>query len=90
MARAGFQFAAWASDTEAPERAQAAAMAASYAAESGVKVTGDDIQIHGGVGLHLGQRRPLPLQAGQAERGPLGRRRPPCATAWPRCFVESA
>ena len=28
MARAGFQFAAWASDTEAPERAQAAAMAA--------------------------------------------------------------
>ena len=35
MARAGLQFAAWASDTEAPERAQAAAMAASYAAEAG-------------------------------------------------------
>ena len=51
MARAGFQFAAWASDTEAPERGQAAAMAASYAAEAGVRVTGDDIQLHGGVGF---------------------------------------
>ena len=51
MARAGFQFAAWASDTEAPERAQAAAMAAGYAAEAGVRVTGDDIQLHGGVGF---------------------------------------
>lgn len=51
MARAGFQFAAWASDTEAPEREQAAAMAASYAAESGTKVTGEDIQMHGGVGF---------------------------------------
>ncbi|HWD55348.1 MAG TPA: acyl-CoA dehydrogenase family protein [Acidimicrobiales bacterium] len=51
MARAGFQFAAWASDTEAPERAQSAAMASSYAAEAGVRVTGDDIQLHGGVGF---------------------------------------
>ncbi len=51
MAHAGVQFAAWASDTEAPERAQAAAMAASYAAEAGVRVTGDDIQLHGGVGF---------------------------------------
>jgi alkylation response protein AidB-like acyl-CoA dehydrogenase len=51
MARAGFQFAAWASDTESPERAQAAAMAAGYAAEAGVRVTGDDIQLHGGVGF---------------------------------------
>jgi alkylation response protein AidB-like acyl-CoA dehydrogenase len=51
MARAGFQFAAWASDTEAPERAQATAMAAGYAADAGVRVTGDDIQLHGGVGF---------------------------------------
>ena len=51
MARAGFQFAAWASDTEAPEREQAAAMAAGYAAEAGVKVTGEDVQMHGGVGF---------------------------------------
>ena len=51
MARAGFQFAAWASDTESPEREQAAAMASAYAAEAGVRVTGDDIQLHGGVGF---------------------------------------
>jgi alkylation response protein AidB-like acyl-CoA dehydrogenase len=51
MARAGFQFAAWASDTETPDREQAAAMAASYAAEAGVRVTGEDIQMHGGVGF---------------------------------------
>jgi alkylation response protein AidB-like acyl-CoA dehydrogenase len=51
MARAGFQFAAWASDTEAPEREHSAAMAASYAAEAGVRVTGEDIQMHGGVGF---------------------------------------
>ncbi len=51
MSRAGMQFAAWASDTEAPERAQAAAMAAGYAADAGVRVTGDDIQLHGGVGF---------------------------------------
>jgi alkylation response protein AidB-like acyl-CoA dehydrogenase len=51
MARAGFQFAAWASDTEAPERAQAAAMASSYAADAGIRVTGEDIQMHGGVGF---------------------------------------
>ena len=51
MARAGVQFAAWAADTGAPEREQAAAMASSYAAEAGVRVTGDDIQLHGGVGF---------------------------------------
>jgi len=51
MARAGFQLAAWASDTDAPEREQAAAMASSYAADAGVRVTGDDIQLHGGVGF---------------------------------------
>jgi alkylation response protein AidB-like acyl-CoA dehydrogenase len=51
MARAGFQFAAWASDTEAPEREQAAAMAAAYAAGAGSRVTGEDIQMHGGVGF---------------------------------------
>jgi alkylation response protein AidB-like acyl-CoA dehydrogenase len=51
MARAGVQFAAWASDTDAPERAQSAAMASSYAGEAGVRVTGDDIQLHGAVGF---------------------------------------
>ena len=51
MARAGAQFAAWASDTEAPERERATAMAASYAAEAATKVAGDNIQTHGGVGF---------------------------------------
>lgn len=51
MARVAAQFAAWASDTEDHERERAAAMAASYASEAGVRVTGDDIQLHGGVGF---------------------------------------
>jgi alkylation response protein AidB-like acyl-CoA dehydrogenase len=51
LARAGVHFAAWASDTEAPERARAAAMASAYASEAAVKVTGDNIQVHGGVGF---------------------------------------
>lgn len=51
MARVGVQFAAWASDVEAPERVRAAAMASSYAADAAVRVTGDNIQIHGGMGF---------------------------------------
>jgi alkylation response protein AidB-like acyl-CoA dehydrogenase len=51
LARAGVHFAAWAADTGAPERAQAAAMAAGFAAEATVRVTGDNIQVHGGVGF---------------------------------------
>ncbi len=51
LARAGVHFAAWASDTDGPERARAAAMASAYASEAAVKVTGDNIQVHGGVGF---------------------------------------
>jgi alkylation response protein AidB-like acyl-CoA dehydrogenase len=51
MARAGVHFAAWSSDTGAPERSRAAAMAAAYAAEAAVRLTGDNIQVHGGVGF---------------------------------------
>jgi alkylation response protein AidB-like acyl-CoA dehydrogenase len=51
LSRAGVHFAAWAADTGAPERAQSAAMAAGYAAEAAVRVTGDNIQVHGGVGF---------------------------------------
>ncbi len=54
MARAGTQFAAWASDTDAPERERAVAMAASYASAAGVKATGDNIQTHGGQGFTWG------------------------------------
>jgi alkylation response protein AidB-like acyl-CoA dehydrogenase len=51
MARAGVHFAAWASDTDSPERGRAAAMASAYASEAAVRVTGDNIQVHGGVGF---------------------------------------
>ncbi len=51
MARAGVHFAAWASDTGAPERSRAAAMAAAYAADAAIRLTGDNIQVHGGVGF---------------------------------------
>lgn len=51
MARVGVQFAAWASDAEDARRERAAAMAAGYTSEAAVKVTGDDIQLHGGVGF---------------------------------------
>jgi len=51
MARAGMHYAAWAADTDAPERARAATMAAAYAAEAATRVAGDNIQVHGGVGF---------------------------------------
>ena len=51
MARVGVHFAAWASDTGATERSRSAAMAAGYASAAAVRVTGDDIQVHGGVGF---------------------------------------
>jgi alkylation response protein AidB-like acyl-CoA dehydrogenase len=51
MARVAVQFAAWASDADDPRRQRAAAMAAGYTSEAAVKVTGEDIQLHGGVGF---------------------------------------
>ena len=51
LARVGVHYAAWSSDGDAPDRERAAGMAAAYAAEAAVKVTGDDIQLHGGVGF---------------------------------------
>jgi len=51
MARVAVQFAAWASDAEASERQRAAAMATAYTSEAAVKVTGEAIQLHGGVGF---------------------------------------
>ncbi|MGP8059996.1 MAG: acyl-CoA dehydrogenase family protein [Acidimicrobiales bacterium] len=51
MARVGAQFAAWASDTDDPQRERAAAMAASYSAEAANHLTADNIQTHGGVGF---------------------------------------
>jgi alkylation response protein AidB-like acyl-CoA dehydrogenase len=51
LARVGTHYAAWASDTDSPERQRAVAMAKGYAGEAAVDVTGESIQIHGGVGF---------------------------------------
>jgi alkylation response protein AidB-like acyl-CoA dehydrogenase len=63
LARVGTHYAAWASDVDDPVREEAAAMAKAYAAEAAIFVTGESIQIHGGVGFtwdcdaHLHYRR---------------------------------
>jgi alkylation response protein AidB-like acyl-CoA dehydrogenase len=51
LSRVGTHYAAWASDAEAPDRARAAAMAGGYVAESAIFVSGECIQVHGGVGF---------------------------------------
>jgi alkylation response protein AidB-like acyl-CoA dehydrogenase len=51
LARVGTHYAAWTSDTDAADRESAVAMAKAYAAEAAIAVTGDCIQIHGGVGF---------------------------------------
>jgi alkylation response protein AidB-like acyl-CoA dehydrogenase len=63
LSRVGTHYAAWASDVDDPVRAEAAAMAKAYVPESANAVTGECIQIHGGVGFtwdcdaHLHYRR---------------------------------
>jgi alkylation response protein AidB-like acyl-CoA dehydrogenase len=47
----GTHYAAWASDVGDPVRAEAAAMAKAFAPEAAIAVTGECIQIHGGVGF---------------------------------------
>jgi alkylation response protein AidB-like acyl-CoA dehydrogenase len=51
MARVGTHYAAWASDADEPVRAEAAAMAKAFVPEAAIAVTGECIQIHGGVGF---------------------------------------
>ena len=51
LARVGTHYAAWASDTDGPERERAAAMCKGYVGEAAVAVTAEAIQIHGGVGF---------------------------------------
>lgn len=51
LARVGSHYAAWASDVDDESRERAAAMAKSFVAEAAVFVSGEDIQIHGGVGF---------------------------------------
>jgi alkylation response protein AidB-like acyl-CoA dehydrogenase len=51
LARVGTHFAAWASDVDDPRRAEATAMAKAYVPESAVYLSGECVQIHGGVGF---------------------------------------
>jgi alkylation response protein AidB-like acyl-CoA dehydrogenase len=51
LARVGTHYAAWASDADEPVRAEAAAMAKAFVPEAAIAVTGECIQIHGGVGF---------------------------------------
>lgn len=63
LTRVGVHYAAWASDAEDPVRSEAAAMAKAFAGKAASEVTGEGIQIHGGVGFtwecdaHLHYRR---------------------------------
>ncbi|MCB1015650.1 MAG: acyl-CoA/acyl-ACP dehydrogenase [Acidimicrobiales bacterium] len=63
LSRVGSHYAAWASDADEPVRVEAVAMAKGYVPEAAVAVTGECIQIHGGVGFtwdcdaHLFYRR---------------------------------
>ncbi|MEZ5169306.1 MAG: acyl-CoA dehydrogenase family protein [Acidimicrobiia bacterium] len=51
LARVGTHYAAWASDADDPKREHAAAMCKGFVGEAAVFVSGQDIQIHGGVGF---------------------------------------
>ncbi len=51
LGRVGTHFAAWASDADDDMREHAAAMCKGYVSEAAVFVSGQDIQIHGGVGF---------------------------------------
>ena len=63
LARVGSHYAAWASDTDDPDRAVAAAMAKGFVGEAATMITAESIQVHGGVGFtwdvdcHLHYRR---------------------------------
>ena len=51
LARVGTHWAAWASQVDDPVRAEAAAACKAFVAEAAVMVTGENIQVHGGVGF---------------------------------------
>ena len=51
LARVGTHYAAWASEVDAPIRAEAAAMAKAFVPEAANFIAGECIQIHGGVGF---------------------------------------
>ena len=87
LSRVGTHYAAWTSDADDPVRAEAAAMAKAFVGEAANEVTGEGIQIHGGVGFTWDCDAHLLLPAGQAERpaarlprhpSPTGRRSSSC------------
>jgi alkylation response protein AidB-like acyl-CoA dehydrogenase len=51
LARVATHFAAWASAVDDPQREAATAIAKSVVAEAAVMITGENIQVHGGVGF---------------------------------------
>lgn len=51
LGRVGVHYAAWASDTDQPDAARAAAIAKSQMGEAAVLVTSENIQVHGAVGF---------------------------------------
>jgi alkylation response protein AidB-like acyl-CoA dehydrogenase len=51
LARVGTHYAAWTSDVDEAARERAAAMSKGFVGEAAVFITGEDIQIHGGVGF---------------------------------------
>ena len=51
LARVATHYAAWASSVDDPQREAAAAIAKSVVAEAAVMITGESIQVHGGVGF---------------------------------------
>jgi alkylation response protein AidB-like acyl-CoA dehydrogenase len=51
LSRVGVHYAAWTSDADEPNRAEAAAMAKAFVGRAANEVCGEAIQIHGGVGF---------------------------------------
>jgi alkylation response protein AidB-like acyl-CoA dehydrogenase len=51
LARVATHYAAWASSVDDPQRESAAALAKGFVAEAAVMITGENIQVHGGVGF---------------------------------------
>src|SRR5262245_33993354 len=51
LSRGGTHYAAWTSDVDDPAREHAAAMAKGFVGEAAVFISGEDIQVHGGVGF---------------------------------------
>jgi alkylation response protein AidB-like acyl-CoA dehydrogenase len=51
LARVATHYAAWTSDSEAPDREATAASAKGFVGEAAAMITGENIQVHGGVGF---------------------------------------